>query len=56
MEDNKSLTQEELNLYYYEKIIEKTYLFTRKCDRWTDLDYESLDIPQWLCHLTTANT
>ena len=43
MEDNKSLTQEELNLYYYEKMIEKTYLFTRKCDRWTDLDYEFID-------------
>lgn len=26
MEDNKSLTQEDLNLYYYEKMIEKTYL------------------------------
>ena len=43
MEDNKSLTQEDLNLYYYEKIIEKTCLFTRKCDRWTDLYYESID-------------
>ena len=43
MEDNKSLTQEELNLYYYEKMIEKTYLFTRKCNRWTDLDYEFID-------------
>ena len=43
MEDNKSLTQEELNLYYYEKMIEKTYLFTQKCDRWTDLDFEFID-------------
>ena len=43
MEDNKSLTQEELNLYYYEKMIEKTYLFTRKCERWTDLDFEFID-------------
>ena len=43
MEDNKSLTQEELNLFYYEKMIEKTYLLTRKCNRWTDLDYEFID-------------
>lgn len=43
MEDNKSLTQEELNLYYYEKMIEKTYLFTRKCNRWIDLDYGFID-------------
>ena len=43
MGDNKSLTQEELNLYYYEKMIEKTYLLTRKCNRWTDLDYEFID-------------
>ena len=43
MEDNKSLIQEELNLYYYENMIEKTYLFTRKCNRWTDLDYEFID-------------
>ena len=43
MEDNKSLTQEDLNLYYYEKMIEKTYLFTRKCERWTDLDFEFID-------------
>ncbi len=39
MEDNKSLTQEELNLYYYEKMIEKTYLFTRKCSYWTNFSY-----------------
>ena len=39
MEDNKSLTQEELNLYYYEKMIEKTYLFTQKCDNWTNFSY-----------------
>ena len=43
MEDNKSLTQEELNLYYYEKMIEKTYLFTRKCNRWIDLGYGFID-------------
>lgn len=43
MEDNKSLTQEELNLFYYNKMIEKTYLFTRVCDRWTDLDSEFID-------------
>ena len=43
MEDNKSLTQEELNLYYYEKMIEKTYLFTRRCNRWTDLDFEHIN-------------
>ena len=39
MKDNKSLTQEELNLYYYEKMIEKTYLFTQKCDNWTNFSY-----------------
>lgn len=39
MEDNKSLTQEELNLYYYEKMIEKTYLFTQKCSYWTSFSY-----------------
>ena len=39
MEDNKSLTQEELNLYYYEKMIEKTYLFTQKCSYWTNFSY-----------------
>ena len=39
MEDNKSLTQEELNLYYYEKMIEKTYLFTQKCYYWTIFSY-----------------
>ena len=43
MEDNKYLTQEELNLCYYEKMIEKTYLFTRKCNRWIDLDYGFID-------------
>ena len=43
MEDNKSLTQKELNLYYYEKMIEKTYMLTRKWNRWTDLDYEFID-------------
>ena len=43
MGDSKSLTQEELNLYYYEKMIEKTYLFTQKCNRWTDLDYGFID-------------
>ena len=43
MEDNKSLTQEELNLYYYEKMIEKTYLFTRRYNRWTDLDSEFIN-------------
>lgn len=43
MKDNKSLTQEELNLYYYNKMIEKIYLFTRNCDRWTDLDSEFID-------------
>ena len=43
MEDNKFLTQEELNLYYYEKMVEKTYLFTRNCERWTDLDDEFID-------------
>ena len=42
MEDNKSLTQEELNLYYYEKIIEKTYLFTRKLENWADLSHEPI--------------
>ena len=39
MEDNKSLTQEELNLYYYEKMIEKTYLFTQICPHWTNFSY-----------------
>ena len=39
MEDNKSLTQEELNLYYYEKMIENTYLFTQKCSYWTNFSY-----------------
>ena len=39
MEDNKSLTQEDLNLYYYEKMIEKTYLFTQKCFYWTNFSY-----------------
>lgn len=43
MEDNKSLTQEELNLFYYNKMIEKIYLFTRNCERWTDLDDEFID-------------
>ena len=37
MEDNKSLTQEDLNLYYYEKMIEKTHLFTQIGDKWTNL-------------------
>lgn len=39
MEDNKSLTQEELDLYYYKKMIEKTYLFTRIDTNWTDFSY-----------------
>ena len=39
MEDNKSLTQEEWNFYCYEKMIEKTYLFTRKCGLWTDFEF-----------------
>ena len=39
MEDNKILTQEELNLYYYNKMIEKTYLFTQKCSYWTNFSY-----------------
>ena len=39
MKDNKSLTQEDLNLYYYEKMIEKTYLFTQKCSYWTSFSY-----------------
>ena len=39
MEDNKSLTQEELNLYYYEKMIEKTFLFTRRCNKLTIFSY-----------------
>ena len=43
MEDNKYLTQEELNLFYYEKMIEKTYLFTRRCNRWTDLSFEHIN-------------
>ena len=43
MEDNKSLTQKELNHYYYEKMIEKTYLFTRNCELWTDLGDEFID-------------
>lgn len=43
MKDNRSLTQEELNLYYFNKMIEKTYLFTRKCVRWTDLDFNYID-------------
>lgn len=54
MKDNKSLTQEELNLFYYNKMIEKTYLLTRKYKLWTDFN-ETISEIEYCSYVLFAN-